>query len=148
MLICCVTLSSSRENQRNAQEVARGISGTVAGEIYHKSRHTKYPSETFIPRITLFAICLSFSSPPLHPCHFIRPLFLSPSLFRSSLFACLFCDCALDCLPWWLYQKVLILTLEGWKKSKTTLEVLCPCSLSIIISLEMSLKNKKVLSVS
>ena len=38
-----------------------------------KSRHTKYPSQTLIPRITLFAICLSFSSPPLHPCRFIRP---------------------------------------------------------------------------
>src|SRR3954468_19621835 len=33
------------------------------------------PITTLIPRITLFAICLSFSSPPLHPCHFIRPLF-------------------------------------------------------------------------
>ena len=28
----------------HAQEVARRISGTVAGEIYAKSRHTKYPS--------------------------------------------------------------------------------------------------------
>ena len=37
-----------------------------------------------IPRITLFAIYLSFSSPPLHPCHFIHPLF-SVRLF----FACL-----------------------------------------------------------
>ena len=31
------------------------------------------PITTLILRITLFAICLSFSSPPLHPCHFIRP---------------------------------------------------------------------------
>ena len=97
MLLCCITLSSSRENQRSAQEVARrisgavvgevctkssqdlisrqrAISGAVAGESTHKSRHTKYPSQTLIPRITLFAICLSFSSPPLHPCHFICPL--------------------------------------------------------------------------
>ena len=35
------------------------------------STHHKLISLTF----TLFAICLSFSSPPLHPCHFIRPLF-------------------------------------------------------------------------
>ena len=48
-----------------------------------KSRHTKYPSQTLIPRITLFAICLSFSSPPLHPCHFICPL------FSVRLFVCL-----------------------------------------------------------
>ena len=51
-----------------------------------KSQHTKYPSQTLFSRITLFAICLSFSSPPLHPCHFIRPLSLHPpslSLFAS-----------------------------------------------------------------
>ena len=38
---------------------------------------------------------------------------------------------------------MLILTLEGWKKLKTTLEALCLCNLSIIISSETSLKNKK-----
>ena len=31
-----------------------------------KSQHPKYTSHTLISRITLFAICLSFSSPPLH----------------------------------------------------------------------------------
>ena len=52
-----------------------------------------------MPRITLFAICLSFSSPPIHPCRFIRPL----SLYPPSLFAS-FCPLAflfarvLDCL--------------------------------------------------
>ena len=54
------------------------ISGAVAGESTHKSRHTKYPSQTLVPRITLFAFCLSFSSPPLHLCRFIRPLFRLP----------------------------------------------------------------------
>ena len=62
-----------------------------------KSQHTKYPSQTLISRITLFAICLSFSSPPLHPCRFIRPLF-SVRLF----FACLLCAYVLDCLSRWL----------------------------------------------
>ena len=57
----------------HAQEVVRRISGAVAGESMHKSRHSKYPSQTLIPRITLFSICLSFSSPPLHPFRFIRP---------------------------------------------------------------------------
>ena len=72
----------------HAQEVARRISGTVAGESTHKSRHTKYPSHTLIPRIKLFAICLSFSSPPLHPCRFIYPLSLyTPSLFSVCLFS-------------------------------------------------------------
>ena len=37
-LLCCITLSSSRENQRSAQEVARRISGVVAGEAYARSR--------------------------------------------------------------------------------------------------------------
>ena len=36
-LLCCITLSSSRENQCSAQEVARRISGTVAGEMRAKS---------------------------------------------------------------------------------------------------------------
>ena len=36
-LLCCITLSSSRENQRSAQEVARRISGAVAGEAFAKS---------------------------------------------------------------------------------------------------------------
>ena len=54
----------------HAQEVARRISGAVGGEMYAKSRHTKYPSQTHLPRITLFAICLSFFSPPLHLCLF------------------------------------------------------------------------------
>ena len=65
-----------------------------------KSQHTKYPSQTLISRITLFAICLSFSSPPLHPCRFIRPLFPNlilllrvslPFAFFSLAFCLLVC---------------------------------------------------------
>ena len=48
-----------------AQEIARRISGIVAREIFIKSSHTKYPSQTLLPCITLFSIRLSFSSPPL-----------------------------------------------------------------------------------
>ena len=59
----------------------------------HKSRHTKYPSQTLLPRITLFAICLSFSSPPLHPCRFIR--LFSARLFFVRLF--LLASCLLVC---------------------------------------------------
>jgi len=44
-LLCCITLSSSREKSMQAQEVAGRISGAaVAGESYVKSSHTKYPS--------------------------------------------------------------------------------------------------------
>ena len=60
-----------------------------------KSQQTKYPSQTLISRITLFAICLSFSSPPLHPCRFIRPLFLLPLLLLRLPFSRLpfVCSC-------------------------------------------------------
>ena len=86
MLVYCITLSSSRENQGSAQEVARRISGAVAGESQVKSRHTKYPSQTLIPRIILFAICLSFSSPPLHLCYFIHlfPVYCSFAMAESK----------------------------------------------------------------
>ena len=83
-LLYCITLSYSRENQRSAQEVARRISGVIAGESTQKS--TYQVPQTLISRITLFAIFLSFSSPPLHPCRFICPLSLHPpslSLFAS-----------------------------------------------------------------
>ena len=43
-LLCCITLSSSREKLTQAQEVARRIYGTIVGEIYAKPRHTKYTS--------------------------------------------------------------------------------------------------------
>ena len=61
-----------------AQVVARRISGAVAGEVFAQVKTYQYPSQTFLPRITLFATCLSFSSPSLHPCRFIRPLSLYP----------------------------------------------------------------------
>ena len=43
-----------------------GFLASLPGRSTLKSRHTKYPSQTLIPRITLFASCFSFSSPPLH----------------------------------------------------------------------------------
>ena len=100
MLLCCITLSSSRENQRSAQEVARRISGTVAGEAYAKvnitSTHHKplslalhylpFASRFPLPHFTLvvlFALSLS-----------ILPLFLYSPLFARFLFACV-SDCLL-----------------------------------------------------
>ena len=71
-----------------------------------KSQHTKYPSQILISCITLFAICLSFSSPPLHPCHFIRPLFS----------VCLFSVCLLL----WLapYRLICPLSLKSFTSNK------------------------------
>ena len=93
----------------HAQEVARRISGAVVGESTHKSRHTKYPSQTLIHRITLFAICLPFSSPPLNPCRFICPLFFVRLFF--SLAFCLFV-CWIACLSRWLCLNLVIFTLK------------------------------------
>ena len=42
-LLCCITLSSSRENQRSAQEVARRISGAVAGEVFAQVKTYQVP---------------------------------------------------------------------------------------------------------
>ena len=83
MLLYCITLSSSRENQHSAQEVARRISGTVAGEIRAKSSQVK----TYQVPIT--------NSYPSHYiiCH-LPLVFLSPTsplpFYSPSLFVCLF----------------------------------------------------------
>ena len=126
MLLCCIIPSSSGKNQRSAQEIARRISGAVVGEAYARSSQDldsrqraisgavagestqkstyQVPITISISRITLFAICLSFSSPPLHPCRFIRPLFPFPFSFSICLFcffAC-FLVCWIACLSRWL----------------------------------------------
>ena len=62
---------------------------------------------------TLFAICLSFSSPPLHPCRFIRPLF--PNLLLSFSLAVFLFACVLDyLLPW---RKIIIIMMLSLVKS-------------------------------
>ena len=62
------------------------------------------PITTITLRITLFAICLSFSSPPLHPCRFIFPLSSSSFSFPICLFLPVSCllVCWIDCLLRWL----------------------------------------------
>ena len=71
-----------QEKPTQAQYVARRISGTVAGEFAQKST---IPSTHHNPYLSHYIICLSFSSPPLHPCRFISPLF--PNLLLSFPFA-------------------------------------------------------------
>ena len=86
-LLCCITLSSSRENQRSAQEVARRISGAVAGEVYTKvnipSTHHKPLSPTlhYLPFASRFPLPTS----PL-------PFYL-PSLFLPHFRLLLVCSC-------------------------------------------------------
>ena len=67
-LLCCITLSSSRENQRNAQELARRISGAVVGESTQPSTHHKLLSLAlhylpFASRFPLPHFTFAFSSP-------------------------------------------------------------------------------------
>ena len=80
MLLCCITLSSLRENERNAQEVARRIFGAVAGESTQK---VNIPSTHHNPYLSHYIIChlpLVFLS-PTHPCRFIRRFFPYAFLF-------------------------------------------------------------------
>ena len=96
--LCYITLSSSRKTNASSRcskkDFWRRCRGGLHTSQYIRSTHHKLISLAF----TLFAICLSFSSPPLHPCRFICPLF--PNLSLS--FACLFLfACVLDyLLPW------------------------------------------------
>ena len=83
------------ENQRSAQEVARRISGAVAGEVYAK---VNIPSTHHIP-LSPALHYLPFASriplPPLHPCRFIRPL--SPPSLSFSIHLFLPVSCLLVC---------------------------------------------------
>ena len=93
-LLCCITLSSSRKKPTHAQEVARRISGTVAGEIYAQVKTYQVPITNSSP--SHYIIChlpLVFLSPtsPLpfySPSLSILPLFLYLPLFARLLFAC------------------------------------------------------------
>ena len=114
MLLCCITLSSSREyntssrsSKKNSWRRCREIRAKSSQDLTpnnepflaplpvytHKSRHTKYPSQTHLPRI--YIIChlpLVFLS-PTSPLPFYSPsLSLSPPLFSACLFlfACVF----------------------------------------------------------
>ena len=69
------------------------------------------------------------------------------SLFPFAFFSLAFCllVCWIACLSRWIYLDLVIFTLKGWRRSKPMSGNLWFCNLSIIISLETSLRNKKVL---
>ena len=85
-LLCCI-IPSSLGKPTEAQEVARRISGAVAGESTQK---VNIPSTHHNPYLSHYIICLSFSSPPLHPCRFIRPSSVRSYVCLCLLFACIF----------------------------------------------------------
>ena len=110
-LLCCITLSSSRKNQRIAQEVARRISGPVAGEAYTKSSQDLISHQCAdfwrrcrvdLPQVKTYQVPITNSYPSHYIiCHlplvFLSPTsplpFYSPSLFRS-LFSRLLLVCS------------------------------------------------------
>ena len=114
MLLCCIIPSSSGKNQHSAQEVARRVSGAVAGESTQKSIY-QVPITTLISRITLFAICLSFSLPLFTlTVLFALSLLYPPSLSLFAYFCPLaFCllVCWTACLSRWLKITINCVTL-------------------------------------
>ena len=101
----------------HAQEVARRISGAVAGEAYAKSSQDLISRQLAISgvvagqiyaQVKTYQVPITNSSPSHYIiCHlplvFLSPTsplpFYSPSLSRLPLFfACLLCACVLDCL--------------------------------------------------
>ena len=105
-LHCCITLSSSRENQRSAQEVARRISGAVDGRSTQKSTYQVPITNSYLPHYIICHLPLVFLSPTS-----LLP-FYSPSLSQSPLSFVFLCAY----LPLWLCLRTPTFILEGWKR--------------------------------
>ena len=139
-LLCCIFLSSSREynassrsSKKNFWRRCRGGLGKIhIPSTYHKPLS-----------FALHFLPLVFLS-PTSPLPFYSLLFFCE--FYRSLASCLLV-CCIACSSQWLPLLVLILTLRGWRRLKTMLEVLCMCNLSIMISSESSLNNKKLYAI-
>ena len=66
----------------HAQEVARRISGAVAGEVFAQVKTYQVPITNSSPsHLHYFPFASRFPLPPLPPCCFIRPLFPNPLSF-------------------------------------------------------------------
>ena len=109
MLLCCTILSSSRKtyasSRRSKKDFWRRCRGGLRSSQDIPSTHHKPMSLVF----TLFAICLSFSSP-----HFtLAVLFALSFPISSSLFACLLLPLYFTCL--FLFACVLDY-LSPWRK--------------------------------
>ena len=98
MVLCCITLSSSRVNQRSAQEVARRISGAIAGEATQKSTYQVPITNPYLLHYIIFHLPLVFLS-PTSPLPFYLP---SLSLFASFLPIPHLLVCSSACLSRWL----------------------------------------------
>ena len=86
-LLCCITLSFSWENQHSAQEVARRISGAVAGEVFAQVKTYQVHITNSSP--SHYIICylpLVFLSPTSPLPFYLPSLSQSPPLFCACLF--------------------------------------------------------------
>ena len=98
MLLYCVTLSSSRENQRSAQEVARRISGAVAWESTQKSTYQVPITNPYLPHYIICHLPLVFLSPTSPLPFYLPSLSTLPLILYSPLFARFLFACVSDCL--------------------------------------------------
>ena len=80
-LLCCITLSSSRENQRSAQEVERRISDAVAGEVFAQVKTYQVAIINSSPsHYIIFHSPLVSISPTSQNFPFLRPSSVHPSI--------------------------------------------------------------------
>ena len=96
-LLCCITLSSSREKPTQAQEVARRISGVVAGEIYAKSSIASTQHKLFSLALHYLPFASRFPLP-----HFTFAVLFALFSVRVFLLASCVTVCCIDCLSRWL----------------------------------------------
>ena len=98
MLLCCIIPSSSGKKQRSAQEVARRISGAVAGEVYTKVNIPSTHHKPLSPALHYLPFASRFPLP-----HFTLAVLFSLS-FSFASFSLAFCllVCWIACLSRWL----------------------------------------------
>ena len=106
MLLCCTTLSSSRENQPKCSRGSKKDFWRRCQGGLRKSQHTKYPSQPLSPALHYLPFASRYPLP-----HFTLAVLFSLSLSLSSLSfsiclflpACfLFALCWTACLSRWL----------------------------------------------
>ena len=125
MLLCGITLSSSRENQRSAQEVARRISGAIAEEVYAQVKTYQVPitnsyplhyiichsplvflsptSKTILENLCLFFAFFPYVSLFVFPCAF----YLLASLLAKNLLIWIHLNCSI-----WIISNLYVLVLK------------------------------------
>ena len=141
MLLYYITLSSSREKPTQCSRGSKKDFWRRCWGVYAKVNIPSTHHKLLSPALHYLPFASRFPLP-----HFTLPVLFALS-FSFASFSLAFCllVCWIACLPRWLYLDLVIFTLKGQKRSKATLGVLWFCNLSIIISSEMSLRNKKAL---